>query len=133
MKTLLIFLTILFTGMHMQGQQLVYEPVNPAFGGDSFNYQWLLNAANAQNTFEDPSLVEEEKSDLDIFTEALNQQLLSQVSRRLLDDQLGEDILEPGTSTFGSLELEVFESSDGLVINILDTTTGDQTQIIVPN
>ena len=34
------------------GQQLTYEPINPAFGGDTFNYQWLLSSANAQNSFE---------------------------------------------------------------------------------
>jgi hypothetical protein len=34
-------------------QQLVYRPINPAFGGDTFNYQWLLSFAQAQNKLEE--------------------------------------------------------------------------------
>ncbi|RFN59961.1 curli production assembly/transport component CsgF [Marixanthomonas ophiurae] len=114
------------------GQQLVYKPVNPNFGGDPFNYQMLLSSADAQNTFKDPSLQEDEQSELDAFKESLNRQLLDQISSQLLIEQLGDDVLAPGTSNFGSLELEVYESSEGLVINILDTSNGDQTQIVVP-
>ena len=28
--------------------QLVYEPINPSFGGDPLNGSWLLSQANAQ-------------------------------------------------------------------------------------
>jgi len=31
------------------------------------------------------------------------------------------------------LSLDIYESSEGLVINILDTNTGEQTQVIIPN
>ncbi len=115
-------------------QQLSYEPINPAFGGDTFNYSWLLNSANAQNSFTDPSLSNgnEDKSELAKFAENLNRQLLSQLSRTLFNAQLGEGLQE-GTFTFGTLSLEIFDSAEGLVINILDTSTGEQTQIIVPN
>jgi len=34
---------------------------------------------------------------------------------------------------FGTLIVEVFPSGEGLVIDILDTSTGDQSQIIIPN
>lgn len=132
MKQILIFSFFLISAMGF-GQQLVYSAKNPAFGGDPFNYQWLLNSANAQNSFKDPSLIKDEKTDLEKFTERLNNALLSQLSTQLLKDQFGDNLLAPGTSTFGSLELEIFDSSQGLVINILDTNTGDQTQIIIPN
>ena len=114
-------------------QQLVYKPVNPNFGGDPFNYQMLLSSADSQNTFQDPALREDDQSELDAFQESLNRQLLDQISSQLLIEQFGDDVLTPGTSNFGTLELEVYESSDGLVINILDTSNGDQTQIVVPN
>lgn len=126
----LIFLLFSCLGF---GQQLTYKPINPAFGGDTFNYQWLLSSANAQNSFEDPQgLGREQGSELDRFAENLNRQLLNQISRNLFSAQFGEGIQE-GTFTFGSLSLEVFESGEGLVINILDTSTGEQTQVIVPN
>ena len=132
MKKLLLLMFVAFSGQ-MFAQQLVYEPRNPNFGGDTFNYQWLLSSAESQNTFEDPNAQErEEESDLERFTDNLNSQLLNLVSRSLFADQFGDGGLTPGTYTFGSLSIEIFPSSDGLVITILDTETGEQTQVIIP-
>ena len=131
-KILMIFFLVCTAQMY--SQQLVYSPRNPNFGGDTFNYQWLLSSAEAQNTFEDPNQTDrEERSELDRFTENLNNQLLNLVSRSLFTDQFGEGELAPGTYTFGSLNIEVFPSSDGLVISILDVDTGEQTQVIIPD
>ena len=60
---------------------------------------------------------------------------MSQISRTLTQQQLDSigELTEPGTFTFGTLAVEVFESGEGLVINILDTTNGEETQVIVPN
>ncbi len=124
MRTIIILL-FLITGSYCFGQQLVYTPKNPAFGGDPFNYTWMLNSANAQNSFEDPNSQFGDFGDLSSFNDVLDNQLLQQ----------GFDggIPDTGTSTNGNLEYEVFESSEGLVINILDITTGEQSQIIIPN
>ena len=69
------------------------------------------------------------------FGQNLNNQILSQITRALLQQQLagvgGFD--QPGTFTFGTLNVEIFETAEGLVINILDTSNGEQTQVIVPN
>lgn len=132
---LLISIFLLAFSAQMFSQQLVYKPKNPNFGGDTFNYNWMLSSAEAQNTFKDPDEdSREEESDLKKFTENLNSQLLNQVSRSLFTQQFGADgNLEPGTYTFGSLSVEIFPSSDGLVITILDTETGEQTQVIIPD
>lgn len=122
MKTIFT-LFIFFTAYASFGQQLVYTPVNPAFGGDPFNYTWLLNSANAQNSFEDPLADFGQLSDLDSFTNSLNNNLLQDSSNPL----------QPGTTSVGNFELEAFESALGLVINVLDVTTGEQTQIVIPN
>lgn len=120
--------------LSIQAQDLVYKPKNPAFGGDTFNYQWLLSSAESQNKFtEESSFGRDERSDLERFTENLNNQLLSQISRNLFTDQFGEDGLTEGTYTFGTLFIEIYPSSGGLVIDILDTQTGDQSQVIIPN
>jgi Curli production assembly/transport component CsgF. len=104
---------------------LVYTPKNPAFGGDPFHYTWMLNSANAQNTFEDPNSQFGDLGDFNSLNESLNNQLLQQ--------QFGNQVPGVGTSTNGNLEYEVFESIEGLLINILDITTGEQTQILIPN
>jgi curli production assembly/transport component CsgF len=133
MKKLFIIILLAFSGQ-MFSQQLVYKPRNPNFGGDTFNYQWLLSSAESQNTFEDPNedADREEESELDRFTENLNSQLLNLVSRSLFNDQFDDGGLAEGTYTFGSLSIDIFPSSEGLVITILDTETGEQTQVIIP-
>lgn len=124
-------MTLFWTG-NIFAQQMVYKPINPAFGGDTFNYQWLLSSAEAQNSFTDPNEVNEELTELEEFQQDLNRQLLGNLSRSVFNSQLGDE-LTPGTFTVGDLALEIFESPEGLVINILDTKTGEQSQIIVPN
>jgi len=119
---LLLFFTASSYGF---GQQLVYTPKNPAFGGDPFNYTWLLNSANAQNQFSDETSQFGDFGNISSFDSSLNNQLFGQ--------QFGDGTPQLGTSTDGNLEFEVFESTEGLVINILDITTGEQTQIIIPN
>ncbi len=130
-----IFLIFIFFSCTLSAQQLTYKPINPAFGGETFNYQWMLSSANAQNGFTAPGVNRQEQSDLERFGESLNSQILSQISRRLLQQQIEGlgDLTQPGTFSFGSLAIEVFESNEGLIINILDTSNGEQTQVVVPN
>lgn len=123
MKTL-ITLLFLIASSYGFAQQLVYTPVNPAFGGDPFNYTWLLNSANAQNSFDD-------STGLSGF-EGLGD-LTSNLDNRF-GKQFGQDNKPPlGTSTEGNFEYEVFESTAGLVINVLNIVTGEASQIIIPN
>lgn len=131
MKTLILYfvLGISFVG----AQQFVYKPVNPAFGGDTFNYQWLLTSAASQNQFKGSSSSLNSLSSLDSFTESLNRQLLSQLSQKLFGDQFGDGNLKPGNYTFGSMYVQVTQSDKGLLIKILNTSTGEQSEIIIPN
>ena len=135
MKNYVIIL-LFFAVSGISAQQIVYKPINPAFGGDTFNYQWLLSSANAQNQFDDGdnkfgNLLDDFNS-MDSFTQSLNRELLSQLTGKLIDDKFGNGGIAPGKYMFGSLFLDVSEASQGLVINILDTQTGEQSQIIIP-
>ncbi|WP_276165519.1 curli assembly protein CsgF [Zobellia alginiliquefaciens] len=126
---LILFLTLGLQGV--SGQQLSYKPINPMFGGDTFNYQQLMASAAAQNSFKDPGLGNEQ-TELESFNENLNRQVLSQISKSVLNTQLGDELTE-GTFTVGDLAVEIYDSLEGLVINILNTTTGEQSQVIIPN
>lgn len=133
----LLYLTtvlfLIFTSVSLCAQQLVYKPINPAFGGDTFNYQWLLSSATAQNQFDDASSsYSSTSSSLGSFTDSLNRQLLSQLSTKLFGDQFGSGDLQPGTYIFGSMYLEVTQANGGLLIKILNTGTGEQSEIIIP-
>lgn len=135
MKTTIITLFVTFIITAVNAQQFSYRPINPFFGGDTFNYQQLLSSAQAQNGFTAPQSSVDQQSELERFGDNLNNQILSQISRTLTQQQLDSigELTEPGTFTFGTLAVEVFESGEGLVINILDTTNGEETQVIVPN
>ncbi len=132
MRTLL-FLLFAVVCTTVYGQQLVYTPKNPNFGGNTFNYNWLLSSASAQNSFQNPNAENQEQSELEAFQENINRQLLGQISRQAFDAEFGEEGLKEGTFNIGELVLDIFETGEGLVINILDTNTGEQTQIVVPN
>ena len=119
----------------MFSQSLVYRPMNPFFGGDTFNYQQMLASANAQNSYKESSstLNSNQKTDLENFKESLNNQILSSLSRDLFTQEFGEKGLTVGTYVFGTLVVDITPATAGLSINILDTQTGDQTQITIPN
>lgn len=133
MKFILTLVVFLIISPFIQAQAFVYKPVNPAFGGDTFNYQWLLSSAEAQNKQKDKTAVIPTQTDLQKFKANLNAQLLNQISSSLYKQQFGTDGIKEGSYTFGSYSVDVFPSSDGLTLNILDTNTGEQTQVIIPN
>lgn len=135
MKTFIILLIFVAGIFSVKSQQLVYKPINPAFGGDTFNYQWLLSSANAQNQFDqknDYSNLLDKMNSLDSFTQSLNRQILSELSRKLFDEQFGNGNIKPGNYLFGSLYLQITNTNQGLLINILDTSSGDQSEIVIP-
>lgn len=134
MKKLLLIVLLSIFPLSVIAQQLVYKPINPAFGGDTFNYQWMLSSASSQNQFDDNlrGTIGRSTNSLDSFTENLNRQILNELSRKLFGDQFGDGDLQPGTYIFGSIYLEVIQTGQGLLINILNTDTGEQSEILIP-
>jgi curli production assembly/transport component CsgF len=113
-------------------QQLVYKPVNPAFGGDTFNYQWLMSSAQAQNDFEGGAGRGGLLNPLDDFESNLNRQILNQLSRELMEEIFGEGNLQDGSFSFGSLEVNIVSETEGINIDILNSQDGSRTNILVP-
>lgn len=136
MKTLLhttFVIVAIFCASQLAAQDMVYKPKNPAFGGDTFNYNWLLSSAQAQDlTAENRTKTTSTRSSLDAFSSNLNNLLLSQISRQLISDQFGEDGLQDGTYTLGNFQVDVATSLDGLTITIFDQAQGESTQIVIP-
>ncbi|WKK80621.2 curli production assembly/transport component CsgF [Marivirga arenosa] len=134
MKKLIAILFILFGAMNMGlSQDFVYKPINPAFGGDTFNYQWLLSSASEQNDFKEESDIPSFQQDpLSDFENSINRQILSQLSRELVSNLFGEEGIQDGTFEIGSFQIEILSSIEGINITIFDTTDGAETQIIVP-
>ncbi len=122
-----------FCASQMNAQDLVYKPKNPAFGGDTFNYNWLLSSAQAQDqTGENLSSLTAKKSTVDAFASNLNNLLLSQISRQLISSQFGENGLQDGQYTLGNFQVDVATTLEGLTITIFDQVQGESTQIVIP-
>ncbi|AUC20894.1 MULTISPECIES: curli assembly protein CsgF [Polaribacter] len=133
-KVLLFVLFVCFSSFSFS-QQLVYKSINPFFGGgDSFAYQQLLASANAQNDFQEENTNPfTQSSEIDNFTDNLNRQLLNSLSQGLFQEQIGSQGLSEGTYVYGSLVVEISPGVGGLSVSILNTSTGEQTQITIPN
>jgi curli production assembly/transport component CsgF len=112
-------------------QDMVYEPVNPSFGGNPFNSAHLLGIANAQNNFKDPK-ASTSGSQADIFARQLQSRLLSALSSQIVDAIFGENPQERGTIRFGGQTIEFVRSLDSVTLTITDDSTGEVTTIVVP-
>lgn len=116
-----------------QAQDFVYEPKNPAFGGgNTFNYSWLQASASAQNTTEEPVKATPAVDPLAQFSANLNQQVLSQLTSRLLSSQFGQGAIKPGSYSLGGYQVQVSQGTTGVVIQVTDTGSGNQTTVTIP-
>ncbi|WP_311136798.1 curli assembly protein CsgF [Hymenobacter cellulosilyticus] len=107
-------------------------------GGNTFNYSWLLSAAQAQNTIADPaastSLNPFQQDPLKQFEQNLNQQILGQLAQRLIGNQLGAagQGLQEGSYSVGAYRINVVPTSGGFSVQITDSNTGNQTTVTIP-
>ena len=134
MRTLLLCLVLAGAARTGLAQRFVYTPVNPAFGGNTFNYSWLQASATAQNTTVDPAIGQSTTVDpLTQFSNNINQQVLSQLTSRLLTSQFGQGAIKEGTYTVGAYQVAVAPGGTGVVVTVTDTGTGNKTTITIPN
>jgi curli production assembly/transport component CsgF len=109
---------------------LVYQPVNPAFGGSPLNKDFLMGTAEAQNR---PKRRDQKRQDaisndpVTQFKTSLNQRLLSGLADKIVDSIYGDNAGNSGTFTVegttvsfvklnGSVQLTV---SDGIKQTII--------------
>lgn len=134
-KELIVAVLFLTCITEVGAQDFVYRPINPAFGGDFLNYGWMLNSANSQNTLSDPNAEDPfdfQANQLERFTESLNSQLLSELSRQIFSSQFGSEGLQEGSFQFGDFQVEITPGINGLDISVFDFANGGQTQITIP-
>ncbi|WP_025866207.1 curli production assembly/transport component CsgF [Prolixibacter bellariivorans] len=136
MKRILIIWLCLLPFM-ANAQDFVYTPVNPSFGGNTYNYSWLLSSADAQkkqtstSTSTDPFA--QSQTNLSDFASNLNNQILNQLASQILQNQFGNFSLQNGQYTIGNYQIDIKQGTQGLDVNILDTQTGGQSSITIPN
>ncbi|MGL4727448.1 MAG: curli assembly protein CsgF [Bosea sp. (in: a-proteobacteria)] len=81
---------------------LIYQPVNPAFGGSPLNKDFLMGTAEAQNR---PKSRDQKRQDsitndpVTQFKTSLNQRLLSGLADKIVDSIYGDNAGNSGTFT----------------------------------
>ena len=131
-RTAVAVAAIGWIGIAASAQELVYTPVNPSFGGDSFNSSHLLGIANAQNDYKDPDSETTGNTQIDQFLRQLQSRLLSSLAAQVNDAIFGENPQDSGTITFGDQTITFVRLLDSVALTITDTTTGAVTEISIP-
>lgn len=106
--------------------ELVYTPINPSFGGNPINGNFLLQKAQSQNAHqpENRGLTFVEK-----FQDALERNIINSLTRRIADGELVE-----GVYNTGEFLIEVSSGTDGsVIVNITNLETGEVTIITIPS
>ena len=115
---------------------LVYQPVNPSFGGNPLNGPNLLNSANAQNKLTDPNAQSlfgrAGQSQLDLFNQRLQALILDRIASSLSDSLFNNGQLQPGIVDTSAFRIEIIALSNGnLLITTTDKSTGASTSFEV--
>lgn len=119
-------------GLAASAQELVYQPVNPSFGGDSFNSSHLIAIANAQNDYKDPTASSSSDSQADQFIRQLQSRLLSSLAGEVNEAIFGDNPQQEGTITFGDQVIEFARGLSSVHLTITDLATGSVTEIEIP-
>ncbi|WP_372242571.1 curli assembly protein CsgF [Pseudomonas sp. C1C7] len=112
----------------VQATELVYTPVNPAFGGNPLNGTWLLNNAQAQNDYDDPDLKNRATATGTSALERFSAQLQSRLLGQLLDNINNGNTGSLSTDAF---IVNVVDDSGALTIEVTDRATGEVSEIKV--
>lgn len=109
--------------------ELIYQPVNPSFGGDSFNSSHLIGLAQAQNSHEEP---EDPSDPLANFERTITSSLLNRISFQIADQIFGENAAESGQFQLGDTLLNFQRVGNQVRVELVDGITGNRTVIDVP-
>lgn len=123
-KSLTLLISVLASSQ-AAATQLVYEPINPSFGGNPMNGSFLLQKAQSQNAHKPSS---SERSFVQRFQEQLERNIINSLTRRIADGDLVEGIYDTGEYT-----VEVMGQDDGSVlVYITNNASGEVTVITMP-
>jgi curli production assembly/transport component CsgF len=135
--TIGLFLIALGGGtVPVRASDLIYQPINPSFGGDPFNSAHLFALANAQNQYRgngrDASSAQTRQSQAELFVRQLESRLLSSLAGQVAEAIFGENPQQQGEIVFGEQTISFVRGLEAVSIQIFDASTGESTEIRVP-
>lgn len=144
MRTSLLAVTALLalatTGA--QAGNLIYQPVNPAFGGSPLNGTWLQSEATAQNFYQREetrrnsiqSALQQQTTKQtpgQIFAQQLQSQLYSSLANKITSAIFGENAQNSGNFSFQGTTISFQRVGSDVQLTINDGQT--VTQVTVPS
>lgn len=123
---------IVILSTNVAGSELIYTPVNPAFGGHPANGENLLNLANVQNNYSDPDVPDNpfaNMSPLDQFDDMLQRSIIGRLSAAATNDIIdAEGNLREGTIETTDFTIVIIDLGNGLLqVTTTDKLTGQST------
>lgn len=126
MKLRWLFISCIIISAHTAATEIVYQPINPSFGGNPLAGNFLLQKAQSQNAH---TAADSGRSFVDRFREALERNIINSLTRRIADGDIVEGLYDTGEYT-----VEVIGQPDGSVlVYITHNETGEQTIITMPS
>ena len=106
--------------------ELIYQPINPSFGGNPLLGNHLLNKAQAQDTNKDPNAPDFGRfSEVDFFLQDLRAGLINDAIEDALSGENRDGIIDSST-----LRITISGTGQGgFMMRIEDKTTGEETII----
>jgi curli production assembly/transport component CsgF len=114
--------------------ELVYQPINPSFGGNPFNSSHLLGIANAVNKHDGPQAksATSSLSQEDLFAQQLQSRLLSGLTDQVVQAVFGPNAQDSGKIVFGDQTITFSRGLEAIHLSIFDSGTGKTTTVDVP-
>jgi curli production assembly/transport component CsgF len=120
----------------VMASDLTYMPINPSFGGNSFNSAHLLGLANAQNEpkrkADEAAALARQKSDSDRFIQLLQSRLYSSLAQQVSNAIFGDGAQPQGTIKFDDQEISWVNTGTEVQLLVTNANTGQVTQIVIP-
>ena len=124
-----------------QAGNLIYQPVNPAFGGSPLNGTWLQSEATAQNFYQreeqrrstiHSTLQQQQQRQTpgQIFAQQLQSQLYSSLANKITSAIFGENAQNSGQFSFQGTSISFVR--DGANVNVTINDGQTITQVTVP-
>ena len=111
---------------------MIYKPISPSFGGDSFNSTHLQGLAGIENQFKPKQKDPTAESESQRFISMLESRLYSSLASQVADAIFGENAQQHGTIKFDDQEISFNNTGTSIELHVTDLNTGQVTTIVVP-
>lgn len=110
---------------------MIYKPINPSFGGDSYNSNHLQGLAASQNQHKEKT-ASSSQSTSERFLSMLQSRLYSALASQVADAIFGPDAQQSGTLVFDNQQISFLNTGTEIHLTVTDANTGEITTIVIP-